>query len=136
MHEALCRPSGTTLDIVHAEGGPPITQRTSGLSGGPEVAYTGAVPAPGTSQLDAYALAAPGFNGSNGQNVSPGFSLTGQGFAFPSGTPGIFPGRFSSHHRHRSDSIPMRGGGACGSRVYAARLAVTHETEPISQMAT
>src|SRR4051812_29758717 len=31
MHEALCRPSSTTLDIVHAEGGPPITQRTSGL---------------------------------------------------------------------------------------------------------
>lgn len=31
MHEALCRPSGTTLDILHAEGGPPITQRTSGL---------------------------------------------------------------------------------------------------------
>jgi hypothetical protein len=36
MHEALCRPSSTTLDIVHAEGGPPITQRTSGLD--PEVA--------------------------------------------------------------------------------------------------
>jgi hypothetical protein len=31
MHEALCRPSSTTLDIVHAEDGPPITQRTSGL---------------------------------------------------------------------------------------------------------
>ena len=31
MQEALCRPSGTTLDIVHAEDGPPITQRTSGL---------------------------------------------------------------------------------------------------------
>src|SRR3954464_12360778 len=34
MQEALCRPSGTTLDIVHAEDGPPITQRTSGLDGG------------------------------------------------------------------------------------------------------
>jgi hypothetical protein len=32
MHEALCRPSGTTLDIVHAERRrPPITQRASGL---------------------------------------------------------------------------------------------------------
>ncbi len=31
MYEALCRPSGTTLDIVHAKGGPPITQRTWGL---------------------------------------------------------------------------------------------------------
>ena len=31
MHEALCRPSGKTLDIVHEEDGPPITQRTSGL---------------------------------------------------------------------------------------------------------
>ncbi|SRR5258708_26911713 len=31
MHEALCRLSGTTLDSVHAEDGPPITQRTSGL---------------------------------------------------------------------------------------------------------
>jgi hypothetical protein len=30
-HEALCRQSSTTLDIVHAEDGPPITQRTSGL---------------------------------------------------------------------------------------------------------
>jgi hypothetical protein len=30
MHEALCRSSGTTLDSVHAEDGPPITQRTSG----------------------------------------------------------------------------------------------------------
>ena len=33
MHEALCRSSGTTLDSVHAEDGPPITQRTSGLTG-------------------------------------------------------------------------------------------------------
>jgi hypothetical protein len=33
MHEALCRSSGTTLDSVHAEDGPPITQRTSGLMG-------------------------------------------------------------------------------------------------------
>src|SRR5580692_9687874 len=32
MHEALCRSSGTTLDSVHAEDGPPITQRTSGLN--------------------------------------------------------------------------------------------------------
>jgi hypothetical protein len=32
MHEALCRSSGTTLDSVHAEDGPPITQRTSGLT--------------------------------------------------------------------------------------------------------
>ena len=31
MLEALCRQSNTTLDIVHAEDGPPITQRTSGL---------------------------------------------------------------------------------------------------------
>ena len=31
MHEALCRSSGTTLDSVHVEDGPPITQRTSGL---------------------------------------------------------------------------------------------------------
>jgi hypothetical protein len=31
MLEALCRQSSTTLDIVHAEDGPPITQRTSGL---------------------------------------------------------------------------------------------------------
>ena len=30
---ALCRQSSTTLDIVHAEDGPPITQRTSGLGG-------------------------------------------------------------------------------------------------------
>src|SRR4051812_21083921 len=34
MQEALCRPSGTTLDIVHAEHGPPITQRTSSLAAG------------------------------------------------------------------------------------------------------
>jgi hypothetical protein len=33
MLEALCRQSSTTLDIVHAEDGPPITQRTSGLEG-------------------------------------------------------------------------------------------------------
>jgi hypothetical protein len=33
MLEALCRQSSTTLDIVHAEDGPPITQRTSGLAG-------------------------------------------------------------------------------------------------------
>ena len=32
MLEALCRQSNTTLDIVHAEDGPPITQRTSGLA--------------------------------------------------------------------------------------------------------
>ena len=31
MHEALCRPSGTTLDTLHAKDGPPITQRTLGL---------------------------------------------------------------------------------------------------------
>ena len=31
MLEALCRQSSTTLDIVHAEDGPPITQRTLGL---------------------------------------------------------------------------------------------------------
>jgi hypothetical protein len=31
MLEALCRSSSTTLDIVHTEDGPPITQRTSGL---------------------------------------------------------------------------------------------------------
>src|ERR1700722_16851539 len=33
MLEALCRQSSTTLDIVHAEDGPPIIQRTSGLGG-------------------------------------------------------------------------------------------------------
>jgi hypothetical protein len=32
MHEALCRSFGTTLDMVHDEGGPPLTQRTSGLA--------------------------------------------------------------------------------------------------------
>jgi hypothetical protein len=42
MLEALCRQSSTTLDIVHAEDGPPITQRTSGL-----------VPRAGLRQLDA-----------------------------------------------------------------------------------
>ena len=31
MLEALCRQSSTTLDILHAEDGPPTTQRTSGL---------------------------------------------------------------------------------------------------------
>ena len=31
MHEALCRSFGTTLGSVHAEDGPPTTQRTSGL---------------------------------------------------------------------------------------------------------
>ncbi len=31
MYEALCRSFGTTLDMVHDEDGPPITQRTSGL---------------------------------------------------------------------------------------------------------
>jgi hypothetical protein len=38
MLEALCRQSSTTLDIVHAEDGPPITQRTSGLDRVSEVA--------------------------------------------------------------------------------------------------
>jgi hypothetical protein len=33
MLEALCRQSSTTLDIVHAGDGPPITQRTWGLVG-------------------------------------------------------------------------------------------------------
>src|ERR1700748_4009433 len=33
MLEALCRSSGTTLDIRMSRDGPPITQRTSGLSG-------------------------------------------------------------------------------------------------------
>jgi hypothetical protein len=33
MLEALCRQSSTTLDIMHAEDGPPITQRTLGLEG-------------------------------------------------------------------------------------------------------
>jgi hypothetical protein len=32
MLEALCRSAGTTLDSVHAEDGPPVTQRTSGLT--------------------------------------------------------------------------------------------------------
>src|SRR5262245_51209622 len=32
MHEALCRPSGTTLDTCMPRDGPPITQRTSGLA--------------------------------------------------------------------------------------------------------
>jgi hypothetical protein len=31
MHEALCRPSSTTLDPCMPRDGPPITQRTSGL---------------------------------------------------------------------------------------------------------
>ena len=31
MRDALCRPSGTTLDTCMPRGGPPITQRTSGL---------------------------------------------------------------------------------------------------------
>ena len=39
MLEALCRQSSTTLDIVHAEDGPPITQRTSGLEGAWPLAY-------------------------------------------------------------------------------------------------
>ena len=38
MLEALCRQSSTTLDIVHAEDGPPITQRTSGLETVPDLA--------------------------------------------------------------------------------------------------
>jgi hypothetical protein len=37
MYEALCRPFGTTLDIVHDEGRPPITPRTWGL--GLETSY-------------------------------------------------------------------------------------------------
>ncbi len=32
MHEALCRSFGTTLDMVHDEDRPPITQRTLGLA--------------------------------------------------------------------------------------------------------
>jgi DNA-binding transcriptional regulator YiaG len=32
MLEALCRSSGTTLDIRMSRDGPPITQQTSGLS--------------------------------------------------------------------------------------------------------
>jgi hypothetical protein len=40
MLEALCRQSSTTLDIVHAEDGPPITQRISGL-GLSRIALTG-----------------------------------------------------------------------------------------------
>ena len=35
MHEALCRSFGTTLDIVHDEDGPPITQRIWGLGNRP-----------------------------------------------------------------------------------------------------
>jgi len=35
MLEALCRSSGTTLDIRMSRDGPPITQRTSGLVRGP-----------------------------------------------------------------------------------------------------
>jgi hypothetical protein len=38
MYEALCRPFGTTLDILHDEGGPPITQRTLGLGQETEMA--------------------------------------------------------------------------------------------------
>ena len=45
MQEALCRPSGTTLDIVHAEDGPPITQRTSGLGTDAGKVLKGAKPA-------------------------------------------------------------------------------------------
>jgi hypothetical protein len=33
MLEAVCRQSSTTLDIVHAEDGPPITQRISRSTG-------------------------------------------------------------------------------------------------------
>jgi Transcriptional regulatory protein, C terminal len=32
MYEALYRPSGTTLDTCMPRGGPPVTQRTSGLA--------------------------------------------------------------------------------------------------------
>ena len=34
MLEALCRSSGSTLDIRMSRDGPPITQRTSGLKAG------------------------------------------------------------------------------------------------------
>ena len=50
MHEALCRSSGTTLDSVHAEDGPPITQRTSGL------AELGGMPALIDAESGAYIL--------------------------------------------------------------------------------
>jgi len=39
MLEALCRSSGTTLDIRMSRDGPPITQRTSGLSGSLRLFY-------------------------------------------------------------------------------------------------
>src|SRR3954447_25243257 len=52
MQEALCRPSGTTLDIVHAEDGPPITQRTSGLGFSPKFgALIMTLPGPGIGGL-------------------------------------------------------------------------------------
>ena len=58
MLEALCRQSSATLDILHADDGPPITQRTSGLVGwldapvcSPALAY-GALAFP--PQLTAY----------------------------------------------------------------------------------
>jgi hypothetical protein len=35
MYEALCRPFGTTLDTIHDESGPQITQRTRGLKSRP-----------------------------------------------------------------------------------------------------
>jgi hypothetical protein len=39
MLEALCRQFSTTLDIVHAEDGSPITQRTSGLGAPPVISW-------------------------------------------------------------------------------------------------
>jgi hypothetical protein len=45
MLEALCRQSSTTLDIVHAEDGPPITQRTSGLERSLRLTVSNALPA-------------------------------------------------------------------------------------------
>jgi hypothetical protein len=43
MLEPLCRQSSATLDILHAEDGPPITERTLGL--GPKF-LCGTNPAP------------------------------------------------------------------------------------------
>ena len=47
MLEALCRLSSTTLDVMHAEDGPPITQRTSCLDGGgPTIFFAFAIASP------------------------------------------------------------------------------------------
>src|SRR5262249_16687682 len=61
MHEALCRSSGTTLDSVHAEDGPPITHRTSGLKKAPNEA--GRTDECRYRRHHGYAFPAPSFDG-------------------------------------------------------------------------